>query len=142
MRFWPIALMFALGAAVAAEPTGDTRVRLSKPAVRAELVAAVDGQLAAFRVEDWERAYGFAAQSFQGVVDLPQFVTLITRNYAVLWKNTRAEFGLPRDNGHVGIVPVRVFRGKDSEAYQWLMVYEGGHWRVTGVVPQRTEGGA
>ena len=117
-------------------------MHLSRLAGRGELVAAVTAPLAAFRADDWEQAYAAAARSFQSVVPLPQLVALISRNYPVGWENTRAEFGIPSDNGTVAIVPVRVFGRAASAAYHWLLVKEAGGWRVTGVVPQRTTGGA
>jgi len=141
-----IFLLLVLGATLAAaEPLaggGGEPMRLSAPEVRAELVEVVGNQLAAFRAGDWKRAYAQSARSFQAVIALPQFMTLITKNYGVVWKNTRAEFGLPRDNGRVAVVPARVFSAQGSIPYQWLLVKEDGHWRITGVIPQRVGEGA
>jgi|GEM_PF-1274732 len=143
MKSWLVALMLLTGVApVRAQETGGDRLRLSKPSVREQLVAAVTAQLAAFRAENWEKAYAAAAAPFQTVVSPARFVSLITRKYPVVWKNTRAEFALPSDNGQVAVVPVRVFGAGTSEAYNWLLVKEGKDWKVTGVVPQSTAGGA
>ena len=143
MRRWIVLLLLAgILPALPAQPAADAPVRLSPPAVRTELVAVVTAQLAAFRAEDWPAAYACASQAFQGVMPLPQFRTLITAKYPVVQKNTRAEFGLPRDNGAVAIVPVRVFGQGTSEAFNWLLVKEGAGWKITGVVPQSTAGGA
>jgi hypothetical protein len=128
--------------ALRAQPAAGAPARLSPPAVRIQLVAVVTAQLAAFRAEDWPAAYACAARVFQGVMPLPQFRALITAKFPVVEKNTRAEFGLPRDNGTVAIVPVRVFGRGTSEAFNWLLVKEGSDWKITGVVPQSTAGGA
>jgi hypothetical protein len=117
-------------------------VHLSMPAVRTELVRVVASQLSAFRKDDWKKAYALAAPSFRSVVSPQSFVTLITRNYAVVHHNTRAEFGIPSDNGRVAIVPVRIFSRDDSEPYTWLLVKVDGVWLITGVVPQRATPGA
>ena len=129
-------------AGVRAQTPDATRIRLSAPEVRKEIVAVVSAQLDAFRADDWEKAYSYSARTFQSVMSLDQFATLISRNYTVVWKNTRAEFALPSDNGRVAVVAVRVFSGGKSEAYNWLLVKEGGTWRITGVVPQKTDTGA
>ncbi|MDB6126402.1 MAG: hypothetical protein JWM35_298, partial [Verrucomicrobia bacterium] len=89
-----------------------------------------------------EKAYRFSARSFQNVIPPDAFTRMITQNYAVVWKNTRAEFGLPTDNGHLAILPVRVFGNGRSEAYNWLLVKDGDAWRITGVTPQKTDSGA
>jgi hypothetical protein len=128
--------------ALRAQPAAGAPARLSPPAVRIQLVAVVTAQLAAFRAEDWPAAYACAARAFQGVMPLPQFRALITAKYPVVEQNTRAEFGLPRDNGTVGIVPVRVFGQGTSKTFNWLLVKEGSGWKITGVVPQSTAGGA
>ncbi len=143
MKSWLIALLLLAGvAAVRAQEAGGDRLRLSKLPVREQLVAVVNAQLAAFRAEDWEKAYVAAAAPFQAVMTPAQFISLITRKYPVIWKNTRAEFALPSDNGQVAVVPVRVFGEGRSEAYNWLLVKEGNEWKITGVVPQSTAGGA
>ncbi|MDB6092450.1 MAG: hypothetical protein JWM32_12 [Verrucomicrobia bacterium] len=143
MRKAVFLLLFVTTALIGRSQELETgNVHLSGAGVRGQLVAVVSAQLAAFRAGDWEKAYTLAAPSFQGVVSRQAFATLIMRNYPIVWKNTRAEFGVPSDNGRVGIVPVRIFGEGGSEAYTWLLVKETGGWRVTGVVPQRTTGGA
>ncbi len=138
-----MALMLLAGVpAIHAQGAGGGPLRLSRPPVREQLVAVVTAQLAAFRAEDWATAYAAAAGPFQAVMSPAEFVSVITRKYPVVLKNTRADFALPSDNGVVAVVPVRVFGAGTSEAYNWLLVKEGKDWKVTGVVPQSTAGGA
>lgn len=140
-----LGICFLVAAAVLsgrAQLSEPARIRLSNPDVRKELVSVVTAQLSAFRADDWEKAYGYAARTFQNVVPPESFATLITRNYSLVWKNTRAEYGWPSDNGHIAVLPVRVFSNSRSEAYTWLLVKEGEAWRITGVVPQKTADGA
>ncbi len=117
-------------------------MRLSQPAVRNLVSAVVRKQLGALRANNWNEAYAQASLEFQNVVPLQRFKALITENYPVVAKNTRADVGFPRDNGRIAIVPVRVFSVGASEAYNWILVKEGDDWRITGVVPQNTAGGA
>ncbi|MBS0663947.1 MAG: DUF4864 domain-containing protein [Verrucomicrobia bacterium] len=138
---WLLVLML-LVPGMRAGPAATERVRLSRPAVREALIGTVRAQLDAIRAEDWPRAYQLASKAFRSVVDLRGFRVLVTRTYPVVWKNTRAEFTPPRDNGLAAIVPARIYSGTDSMTYLWLLVKEGDAWRVGGVVPQTVERGA
>lgn len=144
MKFRRLALLLLLVVGVSSARAQDPEqapLHLSKPPVRTEIVKAVRTQLEAFQAGDWEAAYACAARSFQAAMPLRQFVTMIGTHYVTIWKNTRAEFGIPSDNGAIAVVPVRVFGpGDKSEAYNWLLVQEGGGWKVTGVVPQPVNG--
>ncbi len=65
----------------------------SRPAERKELIAVVEGQLAAFRANDFDKAYGFAAQGLRQQFTVEQFTVMITRGYPIILHNERAEFG-------------------------------------------------
>lgn len=143
MRRMVLALGFFLFWTLAATARAEELpTRLSQPEVRSALVGVVRRQLSALQANDWKLAYAQATREFQSLVPLRRFIALITENYPVVARNTRAEFGLPRDNGRVAIVPVRVFSANGSEPYNWILVKEGDGWRITGVVPQNTKGGA
>jgi len=136
MKLWPamLGILLCLAAPTARAAAVSDR-HVSAPAVRAQAIALVRRQLAAFRADDWPQAYGLAAEVFRARMSLRQFVTLITRNYPVVWKNTRADFGLPQDNGVRAVVPVRVFAADGrSEAYEYLLVREPAGWAIIGLV--------
>lgn len=77
----PMRLMLAClcAAALAAPTAGPAPPHYSKPAVRQELVAAVEGQLAAFRANDFAQAYEFAAQALREQFTAGEFAAMITR---------------------------------------------------------------
>lgn len=114
---------------------------LSKPAVRHQIVATVELQLAALRQDDWKRAYSFASTGFRHRIPQDVFVALIMRSYPIVWKNTRGDVGLPRDDGKMARVPVRVFGKEGASAdYEYWLVKEAAGWRITGVVPKLPAG--
>ncbi len=119
----------------AAESEG---LRYSRPADRKEIVAVVEGQLAAFRANDFDKAYAFAAQGLRQQFTVAQFTVIITRGYPVILHNERAECGLPQDDGTNAMLSVQVFAaGNHSAAYRYLLVKESGGWRISGVQSEK-----
>src|SRR5204862_390148 len=70
----------------------------SKPDVRKELVAVVEGQLAAFRANHFAQAYALAARALREQFTLQQFSTMIVRGYPLIAQSKRSECGLPMDD--------------------------------------------
>src|SRR4051812_39383575 len=83
--------------------------KVSKPEVRKDVVAAIEGQLTAFRAGDTKQAYTFAAAALRAQTPLRQFARIVETNYPEIWANTRGEFGLVRDDGTRATVLVKVF---------------------------------
>lgn len=133
-----IALIFAGGAAWAAEPGAP---KASKPAVKAEIVAAIEGQLAAFRAGEAGKAYAYASVNLQLQMPVRSFARLVRESYPEIWANTRVEFGLVRDNGRLATLAARVF-AKDgtSAVYDYVMAKEEDVWRIAGVLRHETKG--
>ncbi len=116
----------------AAEPGA---MRASKPAVRTEIVEVVGGQLAAFRAKEIERAYAYASTGLQRQTPIRRFALLVRDGYPEIWKNTRAEYGLVRDDGTRATVTARVFaESGESAAYDYVLVKEDEVWRIAGVL--------
>jgi Domain of unknown function (DUF4864) len=134
MRLLPVLLCATALVLRAAEPAAP---HYSKPAVRQELVAVVEGQLAAFRANKFEQAFGFAAQAMREQLTVEEFAAMITRGYPVILHNERAEFGLPQDDGASASMPVQVFAGGKSVAYRYSFVKESAGWRISGVLPEK-----
>src|SRR4051812_33319159 len=110
MKFIVAVMMMGLGLFGAA--TGRAQaptLPASKPAVRKEVIAVVEGQLAAFRAGDVGRAFAYAAAGLQLQMPLPRFARLVREGYPEIWANTRAEFGLVRDDGARATLMARVF---------------------------------
>jgi hypothetical protein len=143
MKFIRLCLWVCLGlGALPARAADEAGRHVSRPAVREELIATAQRQLAAFRANDWEAAYGLAAETFRARLSLRQFVALITRNHPIVWKNARAEFGLPQDDGVRAVVPVHVATADGrSEAYDYIFLKERTGWGIIGVVPRGKKAG-
>jgi hypothetical protein len=109
-------------------------LRASKPEVRREIVAAIEGQLAAFRKHDVAKAYRYSAAALQAEKPIAVFVAIVRANYPEIWTNTRAECGIVRDDGENATVLVHVY-GKDSDAsYDYALTRENRAWRIKGVL--------
>ncbi len=113
----------------------------SKPAVKAEIVASVEGQLAAFRDGKIERAYAYASTVLQMQTPIRRFVQLVRQGYPEIWSNARVEFGLVRDDGRRATVTARVFAHDSSSAmYDYVLVKEDEFWRIAGVLRHDAKG--
>ena len=113
---------------------GEEILPASKPVVRKQIVAAVDGQLAAFRKHDLARAYGYAATALRAEKPMPIFAAIVQANYPEIWANTRAEFGIVHDDGSTATVLVHVFARDTDASYDYTLVKESGGWKVHDVL--------
>ena len=118
-------------------PTGRAAAAVppaSKPEARREIIAVIDAQLAGFRAGDVRKAYSYASADLRAQKPLPAFVAIVRENYPEIWTNSRAEFGLVRDDGATATLLVHVF-GKDSDTtYDYTLVKESVGWRISAVV--------
>lgn len=129
-----IAALLSAGIFLAAARGADDGQRASKPEVRREIVAVIDAQLGAFRTRDVRKAFRYASADFQAQWPLQNFAATVQNNYPEIWSNTRAEFGLVRDDGKTATVLVHVY-GKDSDAsYDYTLVKEEAGWRIGAVL--------
>jgi hypothetical protein len=114
----------------------DDGFRIAPRAVREAVRATVEDQLAAFRAEDFARAYGLAARGLRRQFREEVFAEMIRRGYPALLVHRRAELGLVRDNraGRARVeVAVSDARGR-TERLLYQLVEEDAGWRVEGVV--------
>jgi hypothetical protein len=118
-------------------------MRASKAEVRKEVVAAIEGQLAAFREQDTRKAYTFAAATLRAQNPLRQFLRIVEINYPEIWANTKGECGVVRDDGVRATVLVQVFAKEGRADYDYGLVKErDGVWRIESVLrhaPKKTE---
>jgi hypothetical protein len=124
-----VALAAALGAMAA-----DGALRASRLEIKKEVVTVIEAQLAAFRKGDAAKAYTFAAADLRAQKPLPVFTTIVKENYPEIWSNTRAEFGIVRDNGMQATVIVQVYSKAGDAAYDFTLAKERAGWRIYGVV--------
>lgn len=124
-----VACVAAVGANAA-----DGDLRASKPELKQQIVAIIEAQLAAFRQGDVAKAYTFAAAELRAQKPLRVFTTIVQENYPEIWGNTRAEFGIVRDNTTQATVTVQVYSKAGDAAYDFTLARERIGWRIYGVV--------
>ena len=125
------AVLICLAALHGADPGAP---RASKPEVRKEVVGVIEGQLAAFRAGDTRKAYALAATVLRAQTPLRQFLLIVENNYPEIWANTRAEFGLVRDDGVRATVLVQVASKEGRADYDYGLVKERDGWRIDSVL--------
>lgn len=106
----------------------------SKTEAREAIQAAISGQLAAFRAEDYAAAYVFSDEEFRARMPVDRFERMVKGAYPVIAHSVSARFGLTFDNGEDATVNVQVVGGDETITYQYHLHREGGAWRITGVL--------
>lgn len=130
--FQLVAVVFATAITLLAG--ADSARRASTPEVKKEIVAVIEGQLTAFRKGDVEKAYGYAATELRAQKPLRAFTAIVKESYPEIWSNTRAEFGIARDDGSQATVTVQVYSKAGGAAYDFTLTKERVGWRIYGVV--------
>lgn len=113
-------------------------MRGSTPAVRKEIVATIEAQLAAFRAGDIAQAHSLASTLLRRQRPLAAFATIVEQNYPEIWSNTGAEFGLARDDGEQAAMVVLVQGVEKKASYDFFLVKERVGWRISGVLKRLT----
>ncbi len=133
------AAIFFWTAAVHAEPPSEAHP--STAPVKQELSAVIDAQLAAFRANDYPKAYTFAAGAIQGMFSKERFEDMVKTAYPSIARSAKAEYGLAFDTGEEAVINV-VVEGADGERaqYQYLLKKEDGAWKINGVSEVKSEG--
>jgi hypothetical protein len=119
----------------------ETKLQPSKDDVKNELTGVIESQLAAFRTNDFAKAYTFAASGIQKQFNREQFEQMVRRGYPVIAESKSAKFGITLDDGGQAVVKV-VIEGKAGKAlrFAYFLVREDGKWRINGVVEKPPEG--
>ena len=126
----------------AASPAGSPSTpHHSSDALKKELSAVIDAQLAAFRANDYPKAYTFAAAEIKGMFPVEDFEKMVRTNYAVIARSTSTEYGVAFDTGEEAVVNVRIQNAeKKSVEYQYLLKKEDAGWKISGVAEVKSEG--
>ena len=116
-------------------------VSLSEDAVRNELIQVIQGQLAAFRKNDYPKAYNYASTAIRTQVPLPAFERMVRTGFPVIAQSSSAEFGVILDNGRDAVVNVEIVgEGGRVIHYRYFLHQELVGWKITGVVRVPFEG--
>lgn len=125
---------------LSADTNDDETLHSSSPAVKTELTAVIDAQLAAFRKGDFRKAYTFAAREIQEMFGVADFELMVKSGYPVIASSARAEYGLTLDAGDEAVVTVSVQSGSQSISYQYHLKKQDGAWKIAGVSEVKREG--
>jgi hypothetical protein len=116
-------------------------VTLSDEAVRNELIQVIQGQLAAFRKNDYPKAYNYAATAIRNQLPLPSFERMVRTGFPVIARSSSAEFGVILDNGRDATVNVGIVgEGGRVIHYRYFLHQELEGWKITGVARVPFEG--
>ena len=123
MRTWFLGLVLALGLAGGAF------------AQDSEIKGVISDQIEAFKADDFEQAFTFAAPSIRQIFRTPEnFGTMVRRGFPMVWRPADVTFLELRDQAGVLIQTVRI---KDSEGATHLLAYSmtqaEGEWKISGV---------
>lgn len=113
---------------------GGAEMRASSAALRKEVIATIEGQLACFRKGDVAGAFAMASTPLRSQRSAAVFATLVETGYPEIWANTRAEFGVVRSEGDQATVVVQVYSKAGSAGYDYALVREPKGWRIHGVL--------
>ena len=129
---WLLILMLLV--CPAASSWGADDLKPSEMKTKDALHAVIDGQLAAFRKDDYAGAFVFADRAFKNQLSLEQFERMVKTGYPAIAHSSSARCGLSFDNGDEAVVNVRVFsEGREPMDYQYTLRRDGEAWRITGV---------
>src|SRR5260221_3321517 len=129
---WLLILMLLV--CPAASSWGADDLKPSEMKTKDALHAVIDGQLAAFRKDDYAGAFVFADKAFKNQLSLEQFERMVKTGYPAIAHSSSARCGLSFDNGDEAVVNVRVFsEGREPMDYQYTLRRDGEAWRITGV---------
>jgi len=104
---------------------------------RQAMTAVIADQMAAFRRDDGEAAFAFAAPEIQLQFGTPKaFMTMVRRGYAPVYRPHSVEFKPPRREGGRIVVPVIVGTGEGrlTRALYLMRQLPDGEWRIAGCV--------
>ena len=107
----------------------------SDESLRNQLTKIIEAQLAAFRANDYAKAYTFAAAAIKGQFSVEAFERMIKTQYPSIAESIAAVFGAVFDNGDEAFVNVTIERASNKMInYGYLMKRENSVWRINGVI--------
>lgn len=101
--------------------------------------SVISGQIAAFRENDFERAFSFASPSIRRMFGNPtSFGSMVRHGYPMVWRPADVRFsGLRQEDGRT----VQSVLVTDQEGALYVMDYEmvqgDGGWQIDGVTVRR-----
>lgn len=123
MRKWMIGAVLAVGLSGAAMAQGQ------------DIETVIGSQLDAFKVDDFEGAFEFAAPNIRGIFRTPEnFGVMVRRGYPMVWRPEEVEFLDLREEPGRYVQTVRIEDAAGAEhflAYSMIETADG--WKIAGV---------
>lgn len=124
MRVWIAGFVFALGMAMGAF------------AQERDIENVISGQLEAFKVDDFEEAFTYAAPSIRGIFRTPEnFGVMVRRGYPMVWRPSDVTFLDLREGP--GDTLVQTVEIEDAAGTTHLLAYmmtqTSDGWKISGV---------
>lgn len=132
-RLFALFLVVLASGGWASAQTPAPGLKASRREVRRDVIAVIDAQLAAFRSGDPAEAYRYAAANLRAQTPPRTFAAIVRENYPIIWANTRADYGIVRDDGTHAAVLVHVHSQGGSASYDYVLIRERGGWRIGSV---------
>lgn len=114
--------------------------KISEDNLEQELQRVIESQLAAFRSDDYPKAFEFAASSLRTQMSLPDFERMVKTGFPFIARNTASQFGVILDNGDSALVNVTVLGGGRARHYQYVLLHERSGWKIAGVMETKPVG--
>jgi hypothetical protein len=126
-------LAAALALATPGPLSAQTQLQPSTDAMKSVLAKVISQQLAAFRADDFPRAYGLAAREIKSMFPLPLFEQMVRTNYRALLEKVAPSFGIALDDGRQGVVFLEIDGSQGPQVFRYLLKLEPGGWKISGV---------
>jgi hypothetical protein len=123
----------ALSLALILSLSAQTQIQPSTAAMKSVLTRVISQQLAAFRADDFPKAYTFAASEIRGLFPLPLFEQMVRANYPVLLEKVSPSFGIALDDGQQGVVFLELDGSQGPQVFRYFLKLESGVWKISGV---------
>ncbi len=115
-------------------PVHEPGFRLTDEELEKDLTDVIQAQLAAFRNDDYPKAYHYAASGLKAQLPLPAFERMVKHLYPVIAQSRSAQFGVSLDNGEQAVVNVGILgESGHFRHYRYLLQLENSGWKIYGV---------
>ncbi|MDA7426495.1 DUF4864 domain-containing protein [Thalassococcus lentus] len=100
-----------------------------------EIEATIAQQIEAFKADDFDTAFSFAAPNIQNMFRTPEnFGTMVQRGYPMVWRPDDLRFGNLTELGGRYFQTVIVVDAQGvTHALAYAMIRQDGQWRIAGV---------
>ncbi len=133
--------ILAAAVLIALIPTLSAAQSAVEEAQGSAIVGVISAQMDAFRHDDGDKAFSYAAPSIRGIFQTPQnFMAMVRGGYPAVYRPSEVEFLAPRLEPPDILQPVRV-TGPDGEsviALYRMQRQADGSWKIASVVIVRT----